>query len=482
MATLTCRLRNPNGDTDLPVTLAVRILTTDGSATDKATHRYLAGVDYIEPGTDTYTAPDLTDADIVPAGAVYEIETLTSGTLAGRVWYWDGHTDAFLDDLDTAPSDTVPGLVQMQPYDDTDLRALLGDKVNSSTYTTGLTETLATAAADATTKANTARDAAKTASVAKAGDTMTGALTLSGDPTNVLHAATRQWVLARIADLTAGSPAELDTFLEAFGHWQTTESEIGTLTGLIAGKQSSDADLDAIAGLATQPLGRSLLTAIDHAALVTLLALTKSDVGLSNVSNLSPAGLAADSALIAAFRPVTYTLAARPTATGSKVVISVSDVAGGQLQQDTAAGVWTPLAPGAAQAAVGALIASTAVTSNSPATPTASTTDVDTGVSVTFNAVAGASYDLILKTSYANTVVSKVVQVSICDAANTRLDTTGPIVPVANSGFPAILKAHVTPGAGTFTYKVRIATGSGGNATMVAAATAPILLDVYRVA
>jgi hypothetical protein len=478
MATLTCRLRNPNGDTDLPVTLAVRILTTDGSITDKATHRYLAGVDYIEPGTDTYTAPDLTDADIVPAGAVYEIETLTSGTLAGRVWYWDGHADAFLDDLDTAPSDTVPGLVQMQPYDDTDLRALLGAKVNSSTYTTGLTDALATASADATTKANTARDAAKTASVAKAGDTMTGLLTLSGDPTNVLHAATRQWVLARIADLTAGSPTELDTFLEAFGHWQTTESEIGTLTTLIAGKQASDADLDAIAGLATQPLGRSLLTAIDHAALVALLQLTKSDVGLGNVSNLSPTGLAADSALIAAFRPITYTLAARPTATGSKVVIWVSDVSGGQLQQDTAAGVWTPLAPGVSQGAL-ALVASATRTSTFT---TASTTAVDvTGLSVTFTAVAGATYEVRAKVFLGNTVTATSSTASLTDGAGTVLDTGGYITRSANDSLITPLETEVTPGAGAFTYKLRLK-AAAGTAFVLGDPTFPARLKVSRVA
>jgi hypothetical protein len=41
--------------------------------------------------------------------------------------------------------------------------------------------------------------------VAKAGDTMTGALTLSGDPTNALHASTKQYVDAQISGVTPGS-------------------------------------------------------------------------------------------------------------------------------------------------------------------------------------------------------------------------------------------------------------------------------------
>jgi hypothetical protein len=41
--------------------------------------------------------------------------------------------------------------------------------------------------------------------VAKAGDTMTGALTLSADPTNALHAATKAYVDAQISGVTPGS-------------------------------------------------------------------------------------------------------------------------------------------------------------------------------------------------------------------------------------------------------------------------------------
>ena len=41
--------------------------------------------------------------------------------------------------------------------------------------------------------------------VAKSGDTMTGALTLSADPTNALHASTKQYVDAQISGVTPGS-------------------------------------------------------------------------------------------------------------------------------------------------------------------------------------------------------------------------------------------------------------------------------------
>jgi len=211
------------------------------------------------------------------------------------------------------------------------------------------------------------------------------------------------------------------------------------------------------------------------------ISLTKADVGLTNVDNTADSAKPVSGPQQAALGIPIYTLAARPAATGSQANIWVSDVQGGQLQKDTAAGAWTPLAPGVSQASFG-LVASASFTSNQPASPTSSTTDVDTGVSVTFNAVAGATYAVRLKTSYANTVVSKVTQVSICDSANARLDTTGPIVPVANSGFPAFLEALVTPGFGTFTYKARVATGSGGTATMIGATTGPILMSVYRVA
>lgn len=176
-----------------------------------------------------------------------------------------------------------------------------------------------------------------------------------------------------------------------------------------------------------------------------------------------------------------YTLAGRPAATGSGRMIWVSDVAGGQVQQDTAAGVWTPLAPGVSQGNLG-MVASTSATANSPGTPTSSTSDVDTGISVTFAAVAAATYRVRLATTYANTVVSKVVNVSICDSSNNRLAWIAPVVPVASTGYPAYLEALVTPGAGSVTYKARISTGSGGTATLIGGATYPTILSVDRVA
>jgi hypothetical protein len=125
MATLTCHLFEPDGVTPLAADLVVTITTTDGAALNHTTHQVLGGPTTITAGTETKALPDLTTADIEPAGCRYQIKGSAYGSLRGRTWYWDGHTDAYLDALDSVPVDVVPGAVVVQPYDDTDLRELI---------------------------------------------------------------------------------------------------------------------------------------------------------------------------------------------------------------------------------------------------------------------------------------------------------------------------------------------------------------------
>lgn len=55
----------------------------------------------------------------------------------------------------------------------------------------------------------------------------------------------------RLDTLLAGTPAEMDTFLEAFNRFLAGESALATLTGQVSGKQPLDPTLTALAGLAT---------------------------------------------------------------------------------------------------------------------------------------------------------------------------------------------------------------------------------------
>ncbi len=96
---------------------------------------------------------------------------------------------------------------------------------------------------------------------------MTGELTLAADPTNALHAATRQYVLAVRDALVDGAPGVLDTLKEIADQLATDESGLAALVATVAGKQPSDADLTAIANLSTTTFGRELLTAADAPAL-----------------------------------------------------------------------------------------------------------------------------------------------------------------------------------------------------------------------
>jgi hypothetical protein len=137
-------------------------------------------------------------------------------------------------------------------------------------------------------------DAQATADAAlpNGGGTLTGPLTLAGDPITNLQAATRQYVAAQIAALINGAPGALDTLKELADKLGSEETAIEALTAVVAGKltasanfsdladavaarsnlglgsaathpasdfQPTDTDLTAIAALSTTTFGRELL-------------------------------------------------------------------------------------------------------------------------------------------------------------------------------------------------------------------------------
>ncbi len=80
--------------------------------------------------------------------------------------------------------------------------------------------------------------------VLKAGDTMTGPLVLSGDPTANLHPASRQWTLAQITALINGAPGILDTLGEIATQLATDENAVSALTSAMATETSNRTTAD----------------------------------------------------------------------------------------------------------------------------------------------------------------------------------------------------------------------------------------------
>lgn len=102
------------------------------------------------------------------------------------------------------------------------------------------------------------------------------------------------------------------------------------LAALLAGKQPLDADLTAIAALATTGYGRTLLTLADAAA-------ARGAVGLGNVANLAPADLpvsTAQAAINAALQPLDGDLtaiSALATTTYGRALLTLADAAAGRV-------------------------------------------------------------------------------------------------------------------------------------------------------
>jgi hypothetical protein len=111
--------------------------------------------------------------------------------------------------------------------------------------------------------------------VAKAGDTMTGALTIPVTPTAVGHATSKQYVDTAISNavtaLLDGTPGALDTLNELAAALGDDANFAASITTALSNKQPLDSDLTALAGLATTAWGRQVLTLADSAAALTYL-------------------------------------------------------------------------------------------------------------------------------------------------------------------------------------------------------------------
>lgn len=133
---------------------------------------------------------------------------------------------------------------------------------------------------------------------------------MSGDSATKVptQSSVRTFVLTKIAELIGAAPAELDTWIELVGAIQDNQDALEGINTALAGKQPLDATLTALAAVTTAAnrliyadgsdsfattdltvFGRSLVALSDLAGLKVLLALTKSDVGLGNVTNTSDA-------------------------------------------------------------------------------------------------------------------------------------------------------------------------------------------------
>lgn len=80
-------------------------------------------------------------------------------------------------------------------------------------------------------------------------------------------------ITAAVAAVVNAAPSSLDTLKELADALGDDANYAATITAALAGKQPLDADLTAIAALATTSIGRSLLAAADAAALRTILGL-----------------------------------------------------------------------------------------------------------------------------------------------------------------------------------------------------------------
>lgn len=188
-------------------------------------------------------------------------------------------------------------------------------------------------------------------------------------------------------------------------------------------------------------------------------------------------------------QPTVGTLASQPAAsTFGKGFYFATDDSGGTLYYSNAT-AWTKQAPGVSQAATPALIATQTIASNFqiPASVGANTPSDVTGLSITFTAVAGATYLIRLKGSITIATSGHQGLFGIRNAANTLLDYSGTGLAPASSWttVPMVLETYDTPGAGSVTYKAFIgydATSALGSSTLIAGAGFTPRITALRVA
>lgn len=160
-----------------------------------------------------------------------------------------------------------------------------------------------------------ARAAGDALALPKAGGTMTGALTLAGNPANALHAAPRQYVDAAIAALLNGAGGAYDTLKELQDLLVADEATAAGLAATVAGKLAAAANLSDLANAATARVNLGLNTAATHA---------------HGDYDAAGAAAAAQAAAIAASQPASAVLAAiaalAPTAYG-RALLELADAA-----------------------------------------------------------------------------------------------------------------------------------------------------------
>ena len=164
---------------------------------------------------------------------------------------------------------------------------------------TTLQGTVATLNTDPVTKSYTdTQDALK---VAKAGDTMTGHLTLNADPTSLLHAATKQYVDtgldAHVTDTSAHLTAAQNTLLDGL---TVTFTEVNQLQGVNANVQTQ---IDSKVAKAGDTMTGALVLHADPVA--SLEAATKNYVDGGDAQKVDKAGDTMTGALILAADPTT---------------------------------------------------------------------------------------------------------------------------------------------------------------------------------
>jgi hypothetical protein len=186
---------------------------------------------------------------------------------------------------------------------------------------------------------------------------------------------------------------------------------------------------------------------------------------------------------------VTGTLAAQPTAaTFGKGFYFATDDNGGTLYYSNGTS-WSKQAPGVSQAATPSLVATQTIGSNFqiPAGVAANTPSDVTGLSITFTALAGATYQIRLKGSITVATSGHQGLFGIRNAANTLMDYSGTGLAPASTWttVPMVLETYDTPGAGSVTYKAFVgydATSSLGSATLIAGSGFTPRITALRVA